>query len=57
MTKAKLIDEIWIMRTKDGFYPIQISDRCKPEDHGKLNDHVIAIEDIHGNTLWRRKVH
>lgn len=43
------------MRTVDGgFYPIQPSDKCKPEDHGKLNDHVVSIEDVEGHVLWKR---
>lgn len=47
----------WIMRTRDGyFYPIQPSTKCKPEDHGRLNDHVTLIEDISGRVLWRRPV-
>ena len=24
------------------------------EDHGRLNPHVIRIEDTHGNVLWER---
>ena len=46
--------KIWIMFTEDGFYPIQPSERCKPEDHGALNDHVVRIEDIDGKVLWKR---
>ena len=45
---------IWIMRTANGFYPIVPRDQCKPEDHGRLNPHVIRIEDTHGNVLWER---
>ena len=45
---------IWIMITANGFYPITPSEKCRPEDHGKLNDHVIRIEDMHGNVLWER---
>lgn len=48
--------DIWIMRTKDGWYPIQPSAKCKPEDHGRLNDHVLSIEDMDGNVLWKRTV-
>ncbi len=47
---------VWIMRTKDGWYPIHASEDCKPEDHGELNGHVIQIEDVEGNVLWRRDV-
>ena len=51
----ELLPTVWVMITRDGhFYPIQPSDECKPEDHGELNDHVIRIEDIDGNTLWKR---
>ncbi len=46
--------KIWIMHTADGWYPIEPSEKCKPEDHGKLNDHVLAIEDLNGNVLWSR---
>lgn len=52
---AKLLDTIWIMHTKDGFYPIQPSDKCKPEEHGRLNPHVVSIEDIGGKVLWSRQ--
>lgn len=53
---ADLLPTVWIMRTRDGhFYPIQPSDRCRPEDHGRLNDHVTSIEDVDGNTIWRRQ--
>ena len=48
---------IWIMRTADGFYPIVPSEKCRPEDHGRLNDHVIRIEDTRGNVLWERACH
>lgn len=52
---AKLLPTVWIMRTASGhWYPIQPSDRCKPEDHGLLNPHVTRIEDASGNVLWRR---
>ncbi|MBM1817139.1 hypothetical protein [Pseudosulfitobacter pseudonitzschiae] len=54
---SKLLPTLWIMRTKDGFYPIQPSDKCKPEDHAALNDHIVAIEDIGGKVLWQRSVH
>lgn len=50
----KLLPTVWIMRTDVGWYPIQPSDRCKPEDHGRLNDHVMSIEDAEGNVLWTR---
>jgi len=53
--KPKLLNTVWIMRTKDGFYPIQPSERCKPEDHGRLNPHVTSIEDANGVTLWKRE--
>lgn len=52
---ASPIPTVWIMRTVNGgFYPIQPSDKCKPEDHGKLNDHVVSIEDVEGHVLWKR---
>lgn len=49
-----LLPTVWIMRTADGWYPIQPSSKCKPEDHGALNPHVIAIEDAEGKVLWKR---
>lgn len=52
--EATLIPTYWIMRTADGWYPIQPSNRCKPEDHGKLNPHVLSIEDANGKVLWSR---
>jgi hypothetical protein len=51
---AELLPTIWIMHTADGWYPIQPSTRCKPEDHAALNPHVIRIEDASGNVLWDR---
>lgn len=53
---AYLLPTVWTMRTADGWYPIQPSNLCKPEDHGRLNDHVIRIEDAEGNTIWERSV-
>lgn len=56
MEQAKLLDTYWIMRTRDGFfYPIQPSSKCKAEDHGRLNPHVIQIDDADGNVLWKRQ--
>lgn len=55
MTEAKLLPTVWIMRTQDHWYPIQPSDRCKPEDHGRLNPHVLRIEDGAGKVLWERR--
>lgn len=56
--KNELRKETWIMHTFDGFwYPITPSVKCKPEDHGNLNNHIIKIEDVEGNILWERKVH
>lgn len=50
---------VLIMRTKDGFYPIDASGtkdiREEAADHGMLNSHIIAIEDIDGNVLWRQQ--
>jgi hypothetical protein len=52
---SKLLPTVWIMRTKEGFfYPIQPTKKCKPEDHGRLNPHVIAIETASGKVLWKR---
>lgn len=53
-TSATLLPTVWIMFTDDGFYPIQPSTQCRPEDHGRLNDHVLRIEDADGKTLWER---
>lgn len=55
--KNELKNETWIMRTVDGcWYPITPSVKCKPEDHGFLNDHVVRIENMNGDTLWERKM-
>jgi hypothetical protein len=51
---VRLLDTVWIMHTADGWYPIQPSDRCKPEDHGELNPHVAWIEDANGTVIWHR---
>lgn len=50
-----LLPGVWLMFTKDGFYPIQPSILCKPEDHGNLNPHVVRIENARGDILWERK--
>jgi hypothetical protein len=52
-----MLNEVWIMKTKDGWYPVTPSKKCKPEDHGKLNPHVISIEDERGNVIWTRINH
>jgi hypothetical protein len=52
---TNLLPTVWIMRTRDGFYPIQPSIMCKAEDHGRLNPHVIQIEDADGKVLWKRE--
>lgn len=51
-----LLPTVWLMFTKDGFYPIQPSSVCIPEEHGELNDHVMRIEDADGNVLWKRSI-
>lgn len=54
---TKLLPTVWIMHTADGFfYPIQPSEKCRPEDHGRLNPHVARIEDRNGKILWERGV-
>ena len=53
---SRLSGEVWVMKTKDGWYPIEPSVKCKPEDHGRLNDHVIQIETLDGRVLWKRTV-
>lgn len=49
-----LLPTVWTMHTAVGFYPIQPSVLCKPEDHGNLNPHVLEIRDIDGTLLWKR---
>lgn len=51
----ELLPTVWIMLTANGWYSIQPSAKCKPEDHGRLNAHVQSIEDAQGNVLWERK--
>ena len=54
-TKAAMNpNAIWLMFTEDGFYPIEPSPLCKAEDHGKLNSHVIRIENLAEEILWER---
>lgn len=54
----QLLPTIWIMRTVDNnWYPIQPSEKCKPEDHGRLNNHIVSIEDAAGGVLWQRTQH
>jgi hypothetical protein len=54
--EPKLLDTVWLMHTKDGFYPIQPSELCKPEDHGKINDHIMMISNLEGDILWKRPI-
>jgi hypothetical protein len=54
MSGPELLPTVWLMFTSCGFYPIQPSAMCKAEDHRKLNDHVIRIEDTEGKVLWER---
>ena len=54
--EPKLLDTVWLMHTENGFYPIQPSDRCRPEDHGRLNDHIMMISSLEGDILWRRAI-
>jgi hypothetical protein len=54
-TEPRLLPTVWIMFTvTGGWYPIRPSERCRPEDHGRLNDHVVRIEDPSGTVLWER---
>lgn len=50
---------VLIMRTKDGWYPINTSGtkdiREEAADHGMLNSHITSIEDAEGNVLWRQQ--
>jgi hypothetical protein len=56
MDEPYLLPTVWLMFTADGFYQIQPSSICRPEDHGRLNEHIVRIEDADGRVLWRRKV-
>lgn len=51
---TKLLPTVWIMKTKDGFYLIQPTEKCRPEDYGAINNHVMSIEYIDGNVVWER---
>lgn len=53
--KPRLLDTVWIMIREDGWYPIQPSSKCKPEDHAELNPDIIRIEDADGIVLWRKQ--
>lgn len=50
----ELLPTVWLMFTPTGFYPIQPSNRCKPEDHAEINPHIVRIEDVDGKVLWER---
>jgi hypothetical protein len=56
MNKPVLLDTIWLMITADGFYPIQPTSACKPEDHARLNDRILSIQDAFGNEIWKRAI-
>lgn len=55
MTKP---NEPLIMICEGGFYPIEsvegIPLEKQAEDHGKLNSHIIRIDDMSGKVLWSR---
>jgi len=49
-----------ICKVEGGFYPIDpppagTTPQQWAEKNGKLNAHVIEIQDIEGNVLWTRK--
>lgn len=51
---------ILLMITKEHFYPIESSGK-KPileeaADHGRLNDHVMRVETLDGQILWKRDI-
>lgn len=51
---------ILICKVKDEkFYPVEASGektlKQEAEDTGKINDHILSIEDIFGNVLWKRE--
>jgi hypothetical protein len=52
-------NRILIMRTRNGWYPIEASGlkplKDEAQDHGMLNSHIDSIEDIDGNILWRKQ--
>lgn len=51
----KLLDTVWTIEVLDGgFYLIQPSEMCKPEDHGKLNPRILRITDEDGDSIWER---
>lgn len=51
----KLLPTFWTMHVNGGgFYPIQPSEKCTPEAHAALNDHIIEIRDANGAVLWKR---
>jgi hypothetical protein len=52
---------VLIMITERGFYPVPAVPghplRNQAADHGKLNAHVLRVEDIDGNVLWEKPKH
>jgi hypothetical protein len=56
LREPKMLDTVWLMHTKDGFYLLQPSERCKPEDHGNINDHLMMISSFEGDILWKRLI-
>lgn len=49
---------ILVMVTEHGFYPVEavsfVSMDRQAADHGRLNQHVIRVEDSAGNILWKK---
>ena len=57
MSKATLNGDVWLIFRGDHFYPIEVSDKCTPEAHAKLNSDTTKIMDAkNGNILWERSV-
>lgn len=52
---------VWIFYRKDDqgkvfFYAITVTDRCKPDDHARLNPGTLKIEDAAtGKILWQKE--
>jgi hypothetical protein len=58
-TNSRNRQKMLIMRTAAGWYPIEASGtkplKDEAQDHGMLNGHIVSIEDIDGNVLWRKQ--
>ena len=57
MIEVKLNGDVWLFFRDEHFYPIEVTDKCTPEEHAKLNPDTTKIMDAKsGDIIWERSV-